>query len=186
MTSEELIYSLATKADLEGAVRLLDDNHRANMSGDGLKDGFISVQFTVADLTEMTENGITVVAISGDTTAGVLSAQTYQYNTRKIPLVRQMVKTLAGAHLDGEVIETTKSIVCGPVCIAKEFRGLGIMEQMYEILKNEAKTKYPVGLTLIAQSNPRSLRAHEKIGMQKISSFEFEGKTFDALAMRFA
>ena len=65
-------------------------------------------------------------------------------------------------------------------------RGRGVLEHMYNLLKREVKTTYPLGLTLISQGNPRSLHAHEKIGMRRIKSFEFEGKTFDALAMTFA
>lgn len=150
-----------------------------------MKDGFISVRFTVDDLVEMADNGVTVVAVSSDTTAGVLSAQTCEYNVSRIPLVKEMVKALAGKVFEGQAIDTTTSIVCGPVCVAKEFRGLGVMEHMYELLKREAKPNYPLGLTLISQGNPRSLRAHEKIGMQKVTSFDFDGRTFDALAMSF-
>ncbi len=183
---EHIIYRVATSADLEGAVKLLEENYRGSLTEEGMKDGFISVKFTVADLNEMTENGVTVVAVCGDTTAGVLSAQTCEYNLRKIPLVKEMVKALSGEIFDGSAIDTTKSIVCGPVCVSTEFRGRGVLEHMYNVLKREVKTTYPLGLTLISQGNPRSLHAHEKIGMQKIKSFDFEGKTFDALAMTFA
>lgn len=184
-SNEQIVYRVATRADLQGAVELLEENYRGSLSEEGKKDGFISVLFSVDDLIEMSENGVTVVAVCGDTTAGVLSAQSCDYNVRKIPLVKEMVTALTDKIVDGAPIDTTQSIVCGPVCVSKEFRGQGVFEKMYDVLKGEAKKNYSLGLTLISQGNPRSLRAHEKIGMQKVTSFDFDGRTFDALAMWF-
>lgn len=178
-----IIYKLASEADLQGALTLLDENFRGALADDQMKDGFISVRFTLDELKEMTENGVTVVAVANNEMAGVLFAQSCIYNTRNNPLAARMVEALESKTLDGKPIVTDESIVCGPICVSKNFRGQGIMPQMYELLKREAAKNYKTALTLVSQNNPRSIHAHEKLGYEKLATFNSDGRDFDAFAM---
>jgi len=175
----------ATEADLEGVLQLLDENFGGTLSDEEKKDGFISVRFTLEELQDMNRNGITIVALSGSETAGGVSAQSCQWNDTHVPMAARMVAALVGKTIDGLTIDKNNSIVCGPVVVSKNFRGLGLLSRMYEVLKTEARSKYPIGLTLVSQANPRSIAAHEKLGMKKLTSFESDGRTFWAFAMRF-
>jgi hypothetical protein len=191
-TAKPLIYRVASDSDLESSKKLLDDNYRGSLADDELKDGFISIQFTIEELIEMSQNGITIIALSGvqatsaatTETAGVLFTQTCEYNVKKVPFAARMIDALEGKTLGGSKIEFNESMVCGPVCISKEFRGQGIFPKLYELFRNEAKGKFSTALTLVAQSNLRSQRAHEKVGFEKLNSFDSNGRAFDAFAMR--
>lgn len=150
-----------------------------------MQEGFISIHFSIEQLVEMTENGVTIVAASGEEIAGVLFAQSSTYNMLHVPLAARMVKVLENLVIDGRSISIENSIVCGPVCVSKDYRGLGLLNQLYDCLKLEAKGRFQVGLTFVSQNNPRSLLAHKKVGMRLLTSFESEGRLFDAFAMRF-
>ena len=180
-----LQFRVAMQNDMQGALELLQSQHRDNLSDSEKQDGFISVRFTMETLNEMTDNGITVVAVADDITAGVLSAQSCDYNLRSIPLAAKLIEACHGLTFQNEDIELDRAIICGPVCVAKDFRGQGIFEKMYDVFKVEARDSYDLGLTLIARTNPRSLRAHEKIGYKNLISFDFDSRTYDALAMWF-
>ncbi len=132
----------------------------------------------------MTANGITIVAVSGTQIAGALFAQSCRYNLQHVPLAAKMVEKLESMVIDGASIAVDNSIVCGPVCIGKEFRGLGLLTRLYDCFKLEAQNRYQIGLTFVSQNNPRSRRAHEKIGMKIMTTFESDERVFDAFAMR--
>jgi L-amino acid N-acyltransferase YncA len=62
-------------------------------------------------------------------------------------------------------------IFVGQLCIAKEFRGQGLVEKLYAFFSTEMQNKYDFIVTDISQENPRSLKAHEKSGYKKIQHF---------------
>ncbi|MBX3072700.1 GNAT family N-acetyltransferase [Candidatus Obscuribacterales bacterium] len=181
--AQEILYRTASDKDLHGALTLLDENYRGALADEDVKDGFISVRFSLDEVREMTENGITVVAVSSEETAGVLFAQSCDYNIRKNPLAARMIAVLEGKTVEGKTISAREAIVCGPICISRNFRGQGIMQRMYALLKQEALKNYTIALTLVSQSNQRSIHAHEKLGYAKLASFDSEGRPFDAFAM---
>lgn len=185
MESNMIEYKVADDADIEGARLLLDENFRGTLDTDEMKDGFISVRFSFDDLKEMANDGITIVARAGDKIAGVLCTQTCDYNLRKVPLGARLIGAMQDKLISGVPIEADKSLVCGPVCISKDFRGQGVLVKLYDALKIAAAGKFTTGLTLVSQANPRSIRAHEKLGFEKIETFESDGRPFDAFAMKF-
>jgi ribosomal protein S18 acetylase RimI-like enzyme len=59
----------------------------------------------------------------------------------------------------------------GQICVAKEFRGKGIVNMLYQKHKEMYSAQYDFILTEISTSNKRSLKAHEKIGFQFIYTY---------------
>lgn len=62
----------------------------------------------------------------------------------------------------------------GPVCIAASARGQGLLPRLYDTLK--AALPGRAAVLFIADDNIASCRAHERLGMQAVASFEWEGK----------
>ena len=84
-----------------------------------------------------------------------------------------MIETLSHS------IEQHKTLVCGPVCIDRSFRGQGILEQMYTLMARETAGAYTTGVTFVSNSNPRSIAAHrDKLGMTPAGQIEHESETF--------
>ncbi|EMA3639645.1 N-acetyltransferase [Providencia stuartii] len=59
----------------------------------------------------------------------------------------------------------------GPVCIDTAYRGKSILKSLYDTICAK-QTGQPVAF--INSSNIHSLKAHQKLGMQKIAEFTFE------------
>jgi hypothetical protein len=70
--------------------------------------------------------------------------------------------------------------VYGPVCVASEARGRGVLEAMYA--KIQTKFADREAILFIREDNPRSLHAHLRLGMRVVARFELEGEVFLVLS----
>jgi ribosomal protein S18 acetylase RimI-like enzyme len=61
-------------------------------------------------------------------------------------------------------------VVVGQLCVAKNYRGLGLVQKIYGHFRTELQSRYPFCITDVARANPRSLKAHLKTGFQVIDS----------------
>jgi len=59
----------------------------------------------------------------------------------------------------------------GQICIDKTYRGKGIFNILYQKHKELYSHKYDLLVTEISVNNPRSLRAHEKVGFKIIHTY---------------
>lgn len=172
------VIERATSGDFEEIHQLLQQNFIGNLADSDRKDGFLSVEFSLADIEEMSDNGITVIARMDKRLVGFLSTQTCRFN-QSIPIAKKMIDALA-AQPGGAPVDLTQSLVCGPVCIEKSARGQGLLEGMYQCLAHEANDEFRFGITFVASENTRSIRAHrEKLNMRPGGSFEHAGKQFE-------
>lgn len=172
VTAGKLLLRRALDEDIPEVCELLKKNFVDNLTESQKKDGFLSILFTEGELREMADNGVMIVALFESRVVGFLTTQTCEYNL-EIPIARTMVKILS------DVIDEHRTLVCGPVCIDGDFRGLGILEQMYGRLALEAEGSYDTGITFVSDSNPRSIAAHRnKLGMTPAGQFEENGKVF--------
>lgn len=88
-------------------------------------------------------------------------------NNRKVPIVDAMSASYTGSP---------NSYIYGPICVSQDQRGKGLAKLMFqELLKFEPNRE---GILFIKSDNVSSLRAHEKMGMHKISTFHFNNAVF--------
>lgn len=66
--------------------------------------------------------------------------------------------------------------VMGQVCIHKDFRGMGVLEGLYQHMKDTMAPHFQGTVTAISPRNPRSLRAHSKVGFQHFHDFTSKGE----------
>jgi GNAT superfamily N-acetyltransferase len=79
-------------------------------------------------------------------------------------------------HLDnlswkGKPINEYKTYVMGQVCVAREYRGQGLFELLYEKHRELYQHEFDMVITEISTSNFRSLRAHAKVGFEVIATY---------------
>jgi L-amino acid N-acyltransferase YncA len=67
----------------------------------------------------------------------------------------------------------------GPVCVAAEERGRGVAAAMFAALR--ALLPGREGVLFIRSDNAASIRAHAKMGMRQVATFEHDGETMLAL-----
>jgi L-amino acid N-acyltransferase YncA len=111
-----------------------------------------------------------IVAIDDDRRLlGVLLTQDKGFGAA--PSVQAM---LAAWHGD------QNAYVYGPVCIAREARGHGVLERLYAGLRALRPNREAV--LFIREDNRRSLQAHRRLGMREVARFELDGGNFIVLS----
>lgn len=181
MSSPQVIFRKALPADYPGILRLQAENLRPNLDESGARDGFLTVEYTEAQIDEMNRDLAVIIAARGGEVAGYLCATSWEY-ARKVPILEAMLDSVAGMTIRKTLISPTNTCVYGPVCVTAQARGTGILEGLFSALKRIAPASYLICALFISAQNRRSLRAHKKkLHMQEAGLFEFRGSLYHAL-----
>lgn len=80
-------------------------------------------------------------------------------------------------------ITTAHTFQYGPVCIAEEYRGKGLINSFFDFMRIHMVKKYPLSLTFINKINIPSTKAHtEKLNWSIIADFQFNNNNYYILA----
>src|ERR1700730_17100318 len=64
--------------------------------------------------------------------------------------------------------------VMGQICIDKKYRGKGLFDLLYQKHKETYQSQFDFIVTEVATRNNRSLRAHERVGFERIHTYRDE------------
>jgi hypothetical protein len=176
-------YRRAGTADYDQMVALQEANLVSNLSTDQKSDGFLSRTFNAAELAAMNEDLCIIVCSDNGEIKGLLATGTTDYN-KQFDLPSAMIARYQNAMFAGKSLADWVSFVAGPVVIDKSARGTGAFEGLYNELFLTLPPSYEVAVTLISTTNGRSLKAHEKLGYEKVDRFTWNDLEFDLLARR--
>ncbi|UII23619.1 GNAT family N-acetyltransferase [Fulvivirga ligni] len=157
--------------DLEGILQLQQDNHVQNISADiKNKEGFVTVKHSLEDLKQMNSKAKQIIAVYDGKVVAYALVMVPEFS-KLIPVLTPMFDTFDTIDLDGIKLSQYKYYVMGQICVAQDFRGMGLVSAMYTKHKEVYSGAYDIILTEVSSSNPRSMRAHEKIGFKTIHTF---------------
>jgi len=180
--TESIITRLATSSDIESILQLQDKNLYSLLSETQRQDGFVTTPFTVEQIEILIGEGGVFVAIEATEVIGYLFAGSWQYFSQW-PIFRYMVTRFPIVEFEGDTIAAENSFQYGPICIAREHRGSGAFELLFECMRNAFATRYPFGYTFINKANQRSFVAHtQKLGLKVTDQFEFNDRSYYGLA----
>jgi GNAT superfamily N-acetyltransferase len=137
----------------------------------GDRGGMLTGRWSVEAIeNRIAKNQKIIVAIGEDETLlGVLL--TCEKGFDDAPPVHAMLKAWPGRD---------DAYVYGPVCVASEARGQGILEALYKKLCATHAGREAV--LFIRADNPRSLRAHLRLGLLEVARYELNGESFVVLS----
>ena len=173
-------YRKAIASDFPHLIALQNENLVTLLSEEEKSDGFLSASFSEEQFAKFNENLAVIVAVdeaNEDKLLAFLVTSTVESNLA-YPLPAAMIARYPLITFEERSIDSYKSFVSGPVCVAKSERGKGIFEGLYHALPSLLPSDYELAVALVSTSNPRSLRAHEKVGMQRVDQFEFASREF--------
>lgn len=176
-------YRKATPADFEGILHLQHHNLVTNLQGEDLSQGFLSMEFTREQLHKVNSELGIFVALHGKEVIGYLMAESIEFAMGS-PLLAYLLKRLKKIP---SADAPMAMFVYGPVCVDKSHRGTGVLDGMFNLMLKTLKGQYDVGIAFVSSQNARSFKAHkEKLGMQVVDEFEFNGQQFWTLMFRVA
>ena len=176
------ITRATTIDDINGILQLHLLNLKGNISNEEAQhEGFVSAEYDLNSLNKI--NSICPSIIAVDITkkiigyALVVTKEFYGHHD----LLDDLFRSVDALSFNGECLEGISYVIVGQLCVAKSFRGQGVVQMMYNFYRDELCSKYKYCITDIASNNPRSLKAHLKTGFQVIDSKGYGGLTWDVV-----
>lgn len=175
------VYRKATPADYAAILRLQSANFIANLSAEERKGGFLSAQFTPEQTARIAEDLGTMLAVVGAQVAGFLCAFRNEFDTGS-PVIAKMLESYDRFSFRGRRLTDFSSYVYGPVCIAREYRGRGLLRGLYEAQKRSLAGQFELGVAFVSRDNPHSLNAHVAgLKMTEAGEFALNQKVYAVL-----
>lgn len=171
-------YRNAKIKDIPAVSRLQERYHVDTISEEDRPDGFVTTLFTYEQFKELIEreNGL-ALACDGDKVIGYAMAGSWEYWSAW-PLFQYMIKDLPSTEYLGQPLSVENSYQYGPIAIHSDYRGSNVFPNLFEFSRIQMKERYPIMVTFVNQINPRSVRAHEKLGLDLIKEFEFNNNNY--------
>ena len=166
-------YRMATFEDISEVEKLQEKYHVSTISDEDRPDGFVTTLFTREQFERLIEEekGLFVASDKGKVIAYAMAASWDYWSTW--PLFQYMIGDLSSTSYLGLDLSTENSYQYGPICIDKEYRGTSVLPNLFEFSRRVMNKRYPVLITFINKINIRSLRAHQKLGLDVIKEFVF-------------
>lgn len=175
-------FRLAVPADIAAITRLQNANLYAAVDENERAGGFLTTPFSDAQLQAIIKNGGAFVAQIGDAElAGYALVGPWDFYAQW-PIFPFMTARVADKVWNGVALTTENTFQYGPVCVAREWRGRGVLPPLFQEMRRHFAPRFSVGMTFINRQNARSLGAHRKLGMEIVDEFSFEDRPYFTLA----
>ncbi len=166
-------YTFAkTEGDLTGILALQVANLPGSISHEeALEQGFVTVVHYLDLLRDMNSPYPHTIAKVGDQVIGYTLSMTIDFKER-IPVLVPFVERIDQMEWAGRPANDFRYVLMGQVCVAKSHRGQGIFEGLYRKMQERMAPHFDFIITEISDRNPRSLRAHEKVGFVEMLRYK--------------
>jgi GNAT superfamily N-acetyltransferase len=138
------------------------------------QQGFVFAEHTMELLKMMAAQLPQVIAVSHGNVVGYNLAMPVAMKTA-LPSLVPMFTEFERSHYKGRPLATYHFMVGGQVCVAKDFRGHGLLSRLYHETRNRLPSGYQLCVTEVAARNRVSLQAHQKMGFEVVSTYH-DGK----------
>ena len=132
--------------------------------------GFVTVSHSLNDLKTLNNYEQHLIIKEGEKIVGYLLAMT-KNSKHDIPVLIPMFEIFDSIHYQNKLISSYNYLVVGQVCIDKDYRCRGLLDDGYAAYKNYFEEKYDFAITEIATANTRSINAHKRIGFCEIYTY---------------
>jgi len=159
---------VATTEELQQVYNLNQQNLKQNITAEEREqEGFVSWLYSMDLLRQMHQLAPSIVVKDGSNVVGY--ALTTLPEARVFhPDLEEMFQGLESVTYNGQPLFSYRFYCMGQICIARDYRGRGLVNSLYQKHKEVYSRQYQFLLTEISTRNPRSQKAHEKVGFRTI------------------
>lgn len=177
-----MLIRQARASDYPAILTLQRLNTPENLNSAQQQQGFIVSTMDEAQLASLNHDlGILVAEHDGQLAGFVCLSQPAA--EPRPPVVDALVETLTSLTSGGRPVAEQRIFLYGPVCLAAQWRGKGVLKQLFAAVKAHTREKFDLGVLFIDQRNPHSLAAHvDGLGMHALTTFDCQGKRYWLLA----
>lgn len=174
---------IGNNQDINGVLALQEKYLFRNLSEAERKNGFVTTPFTVSQIKEIIkQNGLFIAENEEAEIIAYVFAGSWPY-FEQWEIFNFMVSRFPSLTFNGKEITTENSFQYGPICIDMDYRGTGLLNQIFEEMRLEFLKNYPISITFINKVNEISEMAHtQKLNWVIIDEFEFNSNFYIGLA----
>jgi hypothetical protein len=177
----EFAFRVATAADAPALSELANEYTFQNLDEAARKQGFLTGVFTAPAMQAMLGSVPSQVAYHGQELAGFIINSKLPPE-RYPPLVQQISTQLPSLFYRQLPLTEYNWFFYGPVLVRKEYRGQGLLQQLFKANIQELKSRFNLGIAFIAEANAASLQLHtQKLGLEVVGTIDFQGTRYAIL-----
>ena len=145
------------------------------------KEGFVTIKHELKLLRSMNEAYPHTIAVAQGQVIGYTLVM-LSFFRNQIPVLIPMFERIDELTFQGNKLSEIRYFIMGQVCVHEEYRGKGIFAGLYHHMKKTMQNHFDLNVTQIALRNPRSIRAHEKVGFEVIEEYASGGEEWVVVA----
>ena len=163
--------TVTTEDEIEQIHLLNKLNYRHNVTPEEKdKEGFVSWEYPITLLQQLQNIAPHVIVKEEDNVVGY-ALVTMREAAPFHKDLQNMFNHLAALTYNGRLLNEYNFYCMGQVCIDKAYRGQGVFNMLYQHHKKLYQHTFDMLITEISPTNPRSQRAHEKVGFKTIYQY---------------
>jgi GNAT superfamily N-acetyltransferase len=163
---------VTTENELVQIYRLSQQNLKQHLDkSTQQKEGFVTWLYSIELLQKMHRLSPSIIVKDEDRVVAY-ALTTLKESKAFHPDLETMFRNLESVQYKNKPLSSYRFYCMGQICVAKGYRGKGIVAMLYQKHKEVYGRQYDFLLTEISTSNLRSLKAHEKIGFQTIYTYK--------------
>jgi GNAT superfamily N-acetyltransferase len=154
--------------ELQQILQLQRENHIRHIDEKEIQSqGFVTMRHTLAVLQQM--HNLSPSIIIKDDDKVVAYALTMLRECRQLmPDLEPLFALFDELSWNNKLLNDYRFYVMGQICVAKEYRGQGLFDELYNHHKKTYQQQFDLFLTEISTRNHRSVRAHKRVGFKTI------------------
>jgi ribosomal protein S18 acetylase RimI-like enzyme len=154
------------EAELAQILELQQRNLPRNLDErDIAENGFVTVEHTLDVLRRMHALAPSIVAKDGAELAGYALVMPVECRSF-VPVLQPMFQ-----RLEALGIFQRRFYVMGQICLAEPYRGRGVFDLLYRAHHERLRDRFDAVVTEVSVRNPRSLRAHQRVGFEELERY---------------
>lgn len=169
--------------DLEAILTLQRQNLRQFLTEEERNDqGFLTASYSLDFLNDMHQASAHIVARDGDKVVGYTLGLTPEFLPLD-PVFASYLQAIQTMDWKGKPMLEYSPLIVGQLCVDKNYRGQGLVDGLYQACRAYHAGSFDFLLSDVSSLNPRSFRAHQRVGFQPIAEFPdaFTGETWHIL-----
>jgi hypothetical protein len=160
--------------ELRQILELQQQNLKQHVSEEEKKEqGFVTMKFTLPMLEAMHTLAPSIIVKDRDKV--IAYAIVFLPEGRRVyPAIVPLLDLVETLEWNGTPLNRYRYYIMGQICVAKEYRGRGVVKMLYDGHREAMHHEYDLIVTEISTSNHRSIKAHERIGFVSIHTYRDE------------
>lgn len=173
----------AMSDDSQALSHLMHTNAKENLTPEEREQGFLTGGgLPETALAAMIEDPGFPVATDGTEVIGCTCVSRFEQHEGRA-LIETMLEACSDVDFHGDDLSEYRGFLYGPAVVARDYRGRGILSNLFENLIEIVPEAFEVGIAFVADKNQKSYAAHtDGLDMTPVTGFEFDKEQYTVLA----